>query len=261
MTLMDSFHLVGGSVETTASTFKKQGIFTADDEESEVPGMERCAEALAPTPQKTFDDQVARITQAVLQNPLHRELLYKVLEYCCETRMLQDVEDRIASYPEFPEAHQSQYILITYLVKAGGLELSEIDAEGAMITSEQKEGLSENEVDDLVADFAFKTTEAGLAVVEKLNPRVRLEELLGVVPEYYDTYLEVLEFLQQKHSTAEIDTLLRGRPVLLVQRDPGDRPIQSSVFIDMLERAGGIAWEEGWYVTPEGRELLASLRA
>jgi hypothetical protein len=150
---------------------------------------------------------------------------------------------------------------MTYLIKAEGLETFELDEQGEVVVETQKEGLNEDEIDDLVFGFAYRTTEAGLEVVERMSPQARLFSLLEIAPEYYDTYLEVLDYLCEKHSMAEVDTLLRGRPVLLARREPGDRPIQASVFIDKLERAGGIVWQGGWTITDEGRELLEAIRA
>jgi hypothetical protein len=244
-------------VPGTDATSGQIDAFDIEDEEIEVIGLERYhAPEDKPPVEMTFADKVAKVEEAVFRSPLHRELLYKVLKYCRSMQALQDIEERIATYPEFTQAGQSQYILITYLIKAGGLETFDLDEEGQVITKEQKAGLSEDEIDDLVMSFAYQTTEAGLAVVEKMSPKTRLMELLDVTPSYYDTYLEVLEYLQEKHSTTEIDTLLRGRPVLMAQRDPLERPIQPSVFIDKLERAGGIVWQDGWVTTDEGKELL-----
>ena len=53
-------------------------------------------------------------------------------------------------------------------------------------------------------------------------------------------------------SRGEIEALLRGDPLL-------ENPkIYASFFIDALELAGGIAWDEKWRTTPAGKEFVDS---
>jgi hypothetical protein len=207
-----------------------------------------------------FEQRYERLRRYVFSNPAHREINYKILKYCREPRALNDLEERVGEYPEYKSARQSQYFLITWLAQHEGLTELEIDENDNIVQPEQKEGLTEDEVDDLVADYAYETTDVGLALVDEMNPEHRLMELLEIVPEHYDTYIEVLEFLEEPRGFANVDSLLRGRDVLMVGRDSLDQPMQPSVFVDRLERAGGIFWDEGWMITPEGKELLETIR-
>jgi hypothetical protein len=208
----------------------------------------------------TLEQKVDKVIQAVIQQPLNREVLYKILKHCKQRRILQELEQHIATYPEFAQALQPQYYLIMWLVDEGGLTLYELDINKAEVTPEQKQGLTEDEIDDLVEYMAFETTEAGEIAVDLLDPKHRLIELLEIVPEWYDTYVEILGFLEQRRPFAEIDSLLRDRETLFIGRKPGDRPMQPSVFIDKLEAAGGISWQDGWMITSEGKELLETIR-
>jgi hypothetical protein len=208
----------------------------------------------------TLEQQVDKVIAAVIQQPLNREVLYKILKHCKQRQLLHDLEEHIATYPEFSQITQPQYHLIIWLVDQGGLTQFELDINGQEVTEAQKIGLSEDQIDDLVEYLAFETTEAGAIVVEELNPTHRLIDLLDIVPEWYDTYVEILGFLEERRSFAEVDTLLRGRDTLLVGRAANDRPIQPSVFIDKLEAAGGITWNDGWKVSEEGRELLKTIK-
>jgi hypothetical protein len=190
-------------------------------------------------------------------NPLYRPILVRILKYCNGTRrLLRDLEDRIAEYPEFKQSTHPQYYLIMWLVERGSLDMFELDAEGAVISDERKSELTPDEIDDLVEDWSFETNEVGREVLKEFDPKHRLIDLLGIVPERYDTYLEVLTFLQEKRSYAEVDALLRGRDVLMSGRPEGERPMQPSVFIDKLAASGGIAFDDGWMITEEGKELL-----
>jgi hypothetical protein len=206
-----------------------------------------------------LEERVNLVNNAVLRNPLHREVLYKILEYCKVRRNLHDLEDKIVEFAEFKATGQAQFTLITYLVDAGGLDVYELNKQGKPVTPEQKSGLSEDEIDDLVAGFAYQSSEAGLTVAEEFSPEVRLAELLGTTPTYLDTYVELLKYLEERRSFTQVDTLLRGRDVLMTNRDANDRPMQPSVFIDKLEKTGVIYWKDGWQTTEEGKKILASL--
>lgn len=220
--------------------------------------------SLHPGPAKleemSFDERIAHLKKTVTRHPLHRELHYKTLIYCCERHILPDVENFIATCPEFPSADQSPYFLLRFLVQAGGIDAYELDEAGRVITQDQKEGLSEDEIDDLIYQFAYETNEVGRELIRLMSPSERLQELFDLSPEHYDTYIELLDFLTEKRSFAHVDNLLRGRDALMAGREAGDRPLQASVFVDKLERAGAIYWEGGWLITPEGREVLETLK-
>lgn len=213
-------------------------------------------DAAAPLPQR-----LARLEAAVTRHPLHREILYRTLAFCQQRRELSAIEDEIASYPEFARATQDQYHLIVALEQAGGLVRTPLDADGADVTPERLTGLTEDEADDLVATYAFSTTDAGVALVEQHAPRARLIELMGLVPERTDTYVELMAYLEEEPRTyAQICALLQGRPALLrVGPDGEPQQMQPSVFLDKLEQAGGVEWDEGWVLTREGREFLDEL--
>ncbi|MCL1799247.1 MAG: hypothetical protein FWG23_05890 [Eggerthellaceae bacterium] len=241
-----------GAIEATARDAQDDFISIGGDFAERVDPASRLEDM-------AFEERVAYLTRVVMSNPMQREILYKTLKYCSSRRVLSDVEESIAAYPEFAGATQSPYYLLLFLVNGGGIDAFDLDAEGEVVTAERKEGLGIDEIDDLVAQYAYETNEVGKYLIEEMSPKNRLVELLDIVPEYYDTYIEVLGFLEEKQSFADVDRLLRGREVLTANRNAGDRPIQPSVFIDKLEKAGGIYWEEGWRITPEGKELLEAL--
>ncbi|WP_232050817.1 hypothetical protein [Arabiibacter massiliensis] len=210
----------------------------------------------------TFDEKLFLLEEAVTKHPLNREVLYKTLAYCAEERTLQDLEAKIASWPEFKTATQNQARMADTLVRAHGLERIERDADGEPITPEQKEGLDEDAIDDLVQSVSFRATDVGARFVEQHRPRARLVELLQLAPERAGTYIELLEFTAEKpRSYGEISELLRGRPVLETVIDGTRHTMQPSVFVDKLERAGALVWKEGWSLTEEGEAFLQDLRA
>lgn len=207
-----------------------------------------------------FGERVDYLREVVLKNPLEREIHYKTLKFCCDRRTLHEVEDFIGACPEFPSTTQSQYYLLQFLLMGRGIEEFELDKDGNVIAPEQKEGLTEDEIDDLVATPAYETNEYGRELVEQMSPENRIGELLDVMPDQYDTFIEVLDFLTEKRSLGQVDALLRGRDVLTSGRDPGERPLQPSVFVDKLEKAAAIYWEKGWLISEDGLVLLETLK-
>ena len=210
-----------------------------------------------------FGRMVAKVTEAVTRNPLQRELFYKVLSFCQESKPLREIEQMVMALPGFERTSANAYHLIAVMENAGGLERFELDDEGDVVDDARKAGLTEDEIDDLVAEYAFMTTPAGQAVVEQHTPRARIIELLGLVPERRDTYIELMEFLAEEPRTYnEVTQLLDGRDVLWHLDSKGNPELmQPSVFLDKLHDAAAIEWQQGWQLSEEGRAYLDELKS
>lgn len=209
----------------------------------------------------SFDEQVADLDKFINFEPLIREIDYKILVYCSVRRGLSDIEQHIATFPEFKGATRDQYHLITELVHHYGLQFFELDAAGVPVTPERKEGLTENEIDDLVVGFAYELTDVGKRIVETMDPQVRLSELFDAEPQRQTLYEDILAFLAQKHSFAEVDTYIAQLAPADLAHCAGDGGVQSSVFVDKLERAGGLFYDGGWQTSEAGASFLATRRA
>ena len=210
-----------------------------------------------------FGRMVAKVTEAVTRNPLQRELFYKVLSLCQESKPLREIEQMVMALPGFERTSANAYHFIAVMENAGGLERFELDDEGDVVDDARKAGLTEDEIDDLVAEYAFMTTPAGQAVVEQHTPRARIIELLGLVPERRDTYIELMEFLAEEPRTYnEVTQLLDGRDVLWHLDSKGNPELmQPSVFLDKLHDAAAIEWQQGWQLSEEGRAYLDELKS
>ena len=210
-----------------------------------------------------FGRMVAKVTEAVTRNPLQRELFYKVLSFCQESKPLREIEQMVMALPGFERTSANAYHFIAVRENAGGLERFELDDEGDVVDDARKAGLTEDEIDDLVAEYAFMTTPAGQAVVEQHTPRARIIELLGLVPERRDTYIELMEFLAEEPRTYnEVTQLLDGRDVLWHLDSKGNPELmQPSVFLDKLHDAAAIEWQQGWQLSEEGRAYLDELKS
>ena len=210
-----------------------------------------------------FGRMVAKVTEAVTRNPLQRELFYKVLSFCQESKPLREIEQMVMALPGFERTSANAYHFIAVMENAGGLERFELDDEGDVVDDARKAGLTEDEIDDLVAEYAFMTTPSGQAVVEQHTPRARIIELLGLVPERRDTYIELMEFLAEEPRTYnEVTQLLDGRDVLWHLDSKGNPELmQPSVFLDKLHDAAAIEWQQGWQLSEEGRAYLDELKS
>lgn len=209
----------------------------------------------------TYDQKYDKLGMAVTKHSLNRDPMYQALVYCLEERPLREVEDYIASLPSFARSTMNQYYMLQVLVRAYGMEMIERDIEGNVVLPEQKEGLTEDEIDDLVYAFSFKTTDLGRDFVEQNSAQSRMAALLDYKPERKETYIELLEFIaEQPRSYDEVKELLTGRPILEVVIDGTHQTMQPSVFVDKLDRAGAIAWNKGWNLTNEGRKFLEELK-
>jgi hypothetical protein len=206
------------------------------------------------------EDPVDRVIAAVTKQPLHREIHYRTLGFCRERRPLNEVEEEIATCPEFKCATQNPYRLISFLADAGGLDRLELDDDGRIVTEERKAGLSDDEIDDLVAGYAYVTTGAGAAAFDELDPRKRISELLGAMSEHTDTLAEVLEFCETSRTYKEIEDLLESSGLDWSGAESDETAVHPSFFVSTLERVGALAWNDGWLATDEGRAMLESLR-
>jgi hypothetical protein len=208
-----------------------------------------------------YEQRVAKACTLLLHNPSVRPILYRILKICLPQRLgLHELEEEIQRQPEFSGVVHPPYFLIQWLADVGALDAFDLDEEGNDVTPEQLEGLTIDEIDDLVSDTAFQTSGIGSEVIREFSPQSCLLELLNIAPERYDTYIEVLEFLTEKRSFSDIDQLLRGRDVLMSGRNSDNIPMQPSVFVDKLASSGGIINNGGWQITPEGKELLEAIK-
>lgn len=209
----------------------------------------------------SFDERVHKLELVVTRHPLHREINVEILRYCLERHELSEIEEHVIAMPEDREATLDPYHLIENLERAGGLERFPLDADGEIVSPEQLEGLTEDQADDLIASYAFQTTEEGEQVVAEASPEARIGDLFEREPERADTYVELLAFFdEERRSYQSVCDLLKGRDVLFRTLGDGSRQrIQPSVFVDRLERAGAIVWDDGWVLTDEGRRVLGQL--
>lgn len=205
----------------------------------------------------TFDEKLAELDYAVTRQSLNRDILYNVLGFCQIEQPLNTIEAYIMERPDFPHATLSPYHLIRVLEKHHGVVEVDRDDDGEVVTAERLEGLTEDEVDDLIATIGFESTDVGMEFYQQHLPSARIAELMEEEAVREETFIELLRFCEETpRSYADISDLLKGREILTFRADGTPEKIQPSVFLDRLQRSGAVMWEEGWKTTEEGKEFL-----
>lgn len=208
------------------------------------------------------EDSVMAISDVVCAHPRHRELYYQCLAYCQEERTLDEAEDYLESLPEYKSALQSSTTLTNVLLQSGGLLYREYDSDGRLLDESyiqelQAQELTDDDIYELIDRRTLTTTEAGIAVVELMNPQKRIDRVISIVPEREMLFKRVLNFCSEPRSLEAINGLIGDDPLL----DPSERTayirLRPSYFIDKLHEAGALVWEGGWKTTEAGQAWLA----
>ena len=230
-----------------------------DAAKEDAPYLDEVTERERPA-ELSFDAKLERASTLLHHNRAYRPAFRAIIRRCDGSVCpLDELEELVGALPGYEKLKQPPYFPIHWLAEAYALEELYLDAEGAAHTADELAGLSEDEFDDLVTAFAYRTTEVGRAVAEQFAPQKKTARLLEDEPERYDLYIELLEFLEETRTFAQIGTLLRDRPIPASPLAENASP-KPSVLVDKLEEAGAIAFDGGWHITSEGKELLDSIR-
>ena len=160
------------------------------------------------------DEKLAELQYAIARQPLLREILYKILQFCRVEANLETLEKEVASFPEYATCRYSAVALANILVKHYGLKLVEHSSDGSVVQEADKKGLSEDEVDDLVAFVSYVTTPEGEVLVEQHEPAFRLAQLLEVDSSYDAFYRELLEYRAATTTSKTISRMSLCRALL-----------------------------------------------
>ena len=200
---------------------------------------------------------VESIEDHVYCQPLHRELLLEILAFCAQRRRLEDIEGKVMASPFYPQATRSPFSLIAELEQQGALERFDLDAEGYEVTDARKAGLSEDEIDDLVADYGFAVTPDGARVAEECATSERIERVCDA-EDSRRAAMALLGFLRQPRDAAKLDAFCRKDPRLNALAEKG---LLASQLFDALEKAGAMVWSDGWTLTDAGKQWLEGKEA
>lgn len=197
------------------------------------PSMDVNEEKIKASGTKEYQDletATDKVLKRISAEPAYRIVFYKILENCESARSSSEVEQTILSFPEMKGAMHSPRLLLSWLEEAGGIEL---------ITAEKGNG-----------EGMWYTTPAGRNVIRKEGNDSCLGRLLAQEPLYQDIFLQVLKACLSPKSRMEIESMLNENPIL---EEPKVYP---SFFIEKLEEARCLEWDEKWKITSTGKNFL-----
>jgi hypothetical protein len=209
----------------------------------------------------TFEEEYEKAQQVIQQNPKFKQVFIRLLQKCSqEPHRLDELEPFVQMQPGYEMLNQPPFFPIHWLEQSFMFEELFLDAEDNLYTQADLEGLSEDEFDDLITQYAFQTTEVGLAIMKEYDPKQRLSALFGETPERAEIYLDVLNLATTKRSLAEIDRRIRASDAFESLRSDAEVPLTPGMFVDKLAASGGIVFDKGWVITEEGKELIKVLQ-
>jgi len=236
-----------------------------------------------------------KLVRQIRKQPLNREIMYQILVFCTEENSEPDLLEKVAKVPESKTATLDGFSLITQLVNAGGLDVKEYDENGlllsgdpenrpnsksidaeaqdsidaeaqdstnaeAQVSTNAEELESENAEEQVAKSRGYLVSDLGKRYIDENSPDQRLVQLFKASESRNQAYTNVLKFLNTEKKTYKaLEMLLVDDSALLSEAQVFGIDIKPSVFIDRLERAGGIVWDDGWTITKAGRRMLEVL--
>ena len=208
-----------------------------------------------PSPEERYQ----RGRMLFLHNPAYIHVFLDTVAACDgEIRTLNELEERISALPGYAKLKNPPYFPVSWLRDAGVLEELYLDAEGKVYEAKDIEALDEDAFDDLVAQYAYRTTDLGRNLAQEFSPARRLAELFEHEPARKEVYLELMTFLCKKRSFPEVEQHLRVHDPQILTTEDGTK-IQPSMFVDKLGAAGAVSFDGGWMITAEGKEMLEAI--
>lgn len=194
----------------------------------------------------------AALQAALTREPAKRELYLAALTFAARQPDRVGrfaLEDVIDEQPQRSAFFQPAGALVDALVSFGALDEQ-------LPEPEFDEDAEEEFVD--MARATYGLTDAGAAALRALSPALRLDALLKQEDGRKENFLDLMRFCsERKRTRQEIDGLLKG----VCEAEKNERHVAAlalypSYYVDRLEKAGALAWNNGWTTTEEARAYL-----
>lgn len=215
-------------------------------------------------------DTIAATTAAVQEgekllraNPAARQILLWALQRC-ENEMVElpILEKEILASDAYTKGCPEPFFVAQWLVDARCLDFFNIDREGNVVDASvlAQAGLSNDEIDDIITGYAYRTNEVGRTVAQQFNPTLRMQKLLDTNPEGADILLDALEFLRSPRSLDEVDSFLENTLTSNQAEKMADMA-KPSVLVNALSDTDAVEFaHHGWQTTTEGGGFLEKVK-
>lgn len=196
-------------------------------------------------------EAVGRVKACVRKTRANTLPMCTCLRACLEETPYRDVEAGLAPLTVMKTSLQTPHVLIELLVEAGGIERAAVREESAEAVEEP--GL---EPEDQPTDWTLKTTPAGRAALEALEPAKMIDELCASEPAGFAAAIEAtLRACEKGAKLSDVNEALGGK----VEAD--GKSVYPEYFVSKLEAVGGLEWDGCWTITDAGLRFLQAAGA
>lgn len=212
-----------------------------------------------------FDARVKETLECLQRKNNQKEILSDLLNFCFQERAEEELEAFLTAHKQFADGYHTANKYLFFMQRTGALAEREYDSEGVLMDEERRadlleQGISEDEIDELVVEWCYITTDVGKEALTQFNPCKRTQEMLATqASSRMASFRRLLEFCKQPRSLEEITNYMADDPGLEIDLQTGVAHMQPSAYIGKLDQSGALTWEGGWKTTEGGMEVLNSL--
>ena len=192
-------------------------------------------------------------------NPNARQILLWTLDRCRDRLVdLSTLETEIQQQDTYTPACPEPFFVVQWLVDAKALQAFNIDSCGNIINDEalRADGLSDDDIDDIIASYAYTTTNEGWAAAQKYTTSSQMKQLLETYPEAADVLLSSLSFFRSPRSLYEVGKFLEAT-LNEEQVSKLASLANPSVLVNKLSNASAIEFiDHRWRLSTLGRRFL-----
>ncbi len=173
-----------------------------------------------------------------------------------------EAERFIGQQPECTQALQEPFTLVRQLVACGGLAHVRHDADGTPLDSTRQAELERIDDDAIAAtrnatrrcDHAGRSRNRSAAGPRASHRRPRRHRAQAA-----RRLLRLLEHFREPRSLDSVKQLFDGHPALEPSARSSGQRLHAVYFIDRLDEAGGLVWNDAWVTTEAGERFLATV--
>ena len=154
--------------------------------------------------------------------------IHRIISFCESPREAADIIAEASTYPEFSSYVNTPTEVFEWIVEAGGLV-------------------------NIPETTQFEATGEGREFLKEYSPELLFEKFMDKESEHAGLIGEILAACAKPVGMGELEERYKGHPAMT----PGKLSV--SYFVDELEKAGALVWQDGWVVTEAGRGFVKSL--